>query len=139
MGVMGIDRLYIITMTTPFKAKAEGVLVEVPEGAMHMSITGNLFWYVSDKQRRVELPPGDWQLVGTSDTMSEDDWKGIVQSSVMKESKGESTWYRDYKEDLIEVCGKMVMNSVYPKAKQSGHSLLPDPSKRYAVILKKTK
>lgn len=148
-------------MTTPFKAKREGVLVEVPKDALHININPGINWliwkepdydnWIPDSEfktigkleRAIErtkgkdefrnngckLPPGDWQLAGTSDTMSEDDWKGIVEDD--GGAYGE-VMYRCYTSENV-----WFQEGMTPT--QSGHSLLPDHSKRYAVILKKTK
>lgn len=117
-------------MTTPFKAKAEGVLVEVPEGATDFELIIGLGswiqWRGTDGLvRGQKLPHNDWQLVGTSDTMTEDDWKGIVDES---DNPARMAW-------------KYPIYTAYEtysfRAKDSGHSLLPDPSKRYAVLILK--
>ena len=75
-------------MTQPIHLIGDVYAVEVPEGATGFEIDnplspGDLVYYKGEpciyNFRKITLPPGSWQLIGTTKEVTEDVAKGIVE------------------------------------------------------------
>lgn len=109
------------------------LLVEVPEdGTSFIIYQGNQLSYEhsvtgSETGSRTGfigeelLPSGSWEIVGKADSMTEEQWKEIVESGVCNDSGdhglGFFRYYREYPDELEESFG-------FFSAKESGEALL---------------
>jgi hypothetical protein len=87
------------------------------EGSPEISKDGRklVLW---DKAGSIEqaLPPGSWRIVGTTDTMGEDEWGEVVEPvEVAGGNEGRHFGYVNYDEDR---------QHDFNTATESGHSLL---------------
>ena len=108
----------------------EWLLVEVPEDSLSVdwNITGKWI-YLSPLSFRIELPTGEWQLIGKGDSLNEQQWGEIVE-------RWAGTYFKDYESDPFAKTG-----TAYMIPSSSGMSLLKhngmEPSQ--VVILKRLK
>lgn len=104
----------------------EYLLVEVPRWAtfnLLQSNHGSLLqvWdrdYQDLKMNESQLPSGNWQIIGKADSLSEDDWKGIVETK-HGGFAGHLKGFKDYSPKYIYVDKDPIST-----AKESGHSLI---------------
>lgn len=67
-------------MKTVSLSTGEWLLVEVPEDSLTVdwNITGKWI-YLSPLSFRIEIPPGQYSIVGIAKDLTEEQWKGIVE------------------------------------------------------------
>ena len=90
-------------------------IVSVPEGATDITIdeliTPYLQYWQGDEDTAVDLPPGQWKLIGRLKDIDEKGWRGIVE---LCEHFDGFYGYRNY-----------LITGTYEKhALESGHSLM---------------
>lgn len=87
--------------------------------------TPYLQYWRGDKDIIINLPFGQWEYIGTSDGLTEEQWAGIVEQVF---SFGNVRRYKDYE----------FIDSAFYSSKESGESLLKSKSitERIAIIKK---
>lgn len=73
------------------------LFVAIPEGAKHIEVDPDcILWSLNGVSSGIDLPPGQWQLVATTDNVSEEQAAGIVE-------RWHSGAYTDYERHLARV------------------------------------
>ena len=124
------------------------LLVELPEGASWIEIddplTNQIVYELDGKDDcTLKLPPGSYELIGLCRDISEEVWRGIVESKKERggeynpavghyQSSGWTTWYKNYEHPEPSIC---IPNT----ATESARSLVKAHSMDFnkCVILKK--
>lgn len=110
--------------------------VELPEGAEKIYITSGgmsgkaIFFYIGNRRNYYGLPPGNWQILFTTATATEQDWDAVLPKESDPLTGDE---YLDF------ITGKYIHHLSY----KSGYSLLAanglEVEKNYAILTLKNK
>ena len=112
--------------------------VELPEGAEKIYITSGgmsgkaIFFYIGNRRNYYGLPPGNWQILFTTATATEQDWATVIPEP----------YHRNFL-DYTQKQGKGYTVYFFDTATDSGHSLLAANGlpieKNYAILTLKNK
>ncbi len=104
------------------------VVEDIPEEATEFELEDDGLYYNFNHKAFFELlPPGNWQILGLSNSITEEQAKGIVE---IKEHHGYMPIYRDYEKEGQITKGNGFTSEIvgYDNALQSFHSLLASHS-----------
>ena len=138
-------------MTQPTLLINNVYAVEVPEGSKkhHLSFTGktatsddqSLYYKTKDADEldeweKIDLPPGSWQLIGTTKEVTEEVAKGIVQVISNGKLSGQPQYRRYDRDPVKDTPAKCWTRDPRHAMETLLASKAIDPNKNY-VLLKK--
>ena len=112
------------------------MLIDVPKDAKSFLIKGYWLFYEHNFDRlglgedeMIDLPPGQWQIVGIASSLTEEQWKGIVEKDT--DFPNLPGLYKYYESGSL----KDIQVSATAQAKTSGLSLLAAHGKKPSTTL----